>query len=153
MDLSSLAWHSHAMPGRRLVYLLFVCLLLVLNVISLGSIIFIPLLAESGVLDASPVLKLMMMWPFGPPLLLMVLFGIVGRSWRITKVAARAASALLLYVPLALTMMGYAFSGRFVFEGTDAKISVVSLILGALLAWFGFKSGKIGSQTPGPSYE
>jgi hypothetical protein len=144
------------MPGRRLVYLL-----LVLNVFSLGSVIFIPILAESGALDTNPVLKLpflpfMMIWPFGPALLLMMLFGFLGRSWRITKVAARVMAAPLLYVPLALVMMGYAFSGSFHFEGTDARISVVSLIPGALLAWFGFKSDKVRSQTPAgdaPTYE
>src|SRR4051812_48608163 len=128
MDLPPLAWHSHAMPGRRLVYLLFVYLLLVLNAFSLGSVILMPILAESGALDANPVLKLpflpfMMTWPFGPALLLMVLFGFLGRSRHITKLIARLLAALLLYVPLALVMMGYAFSGRWVFEGTDAEIS------------------------------
>ena len=48
-------------------------------------------------------------------------------------------AGLSLYVPLALIMMDYAFSGRFVVGPTDVEICAVALILGALLAWFGFK--------------
>jgi hypothetical protein len=128
------------MAGRWVVRVL-----VVLNALALGSVILIPILGESGALDTNPLLKalflpLMETWPFGPPLLLMLLFGFLGHSRRVAKVAARAAAGLLFYVPLALIMMDYAFSGRFVLGTTDVEICAVALILGALLAWFGFKS-------------
>jgi hypothetical protein len=117
--------------------------LIVATALAVGSVIVIPILAESGALDAYPLLKLpfmpfMMVWPFGPPLLTMILFGMLGRSHRFARIAARASAGFLLYVPLALVMMAYAFSGRLVLGGTDAEVSATCLILGLLLGWFGF---------------
>jgi hypothetical protein len=110
-------------------------------------------LAENGTLDANPLLKFfvvpfMEIWPFGPPLLLMLLLGLIGSSSRVTKVAARAAAGLLIYVPLALIMMAYAFSGSFEFGATDVAIGAVCLLAGALLAWFGFKSDRVAVEQP-----
>lgn len=121
-----------------------ISLLAICTALAVGSVVVIPLLAESNVLDTYPLLKLpfmpfMMIWPWGPPLLTMILFGALGSSRRLLKVTARAAAGFLLYVPLAIFMMGYAFSGRFVFEGTDADVSTASLVAGLLLAWFGFR--------------
>jgi hypothetical protein len=140
MDLASIPWHHRQMARRWIVYVL-----VVLTALEVGSVILIPMLGENGTLDTNPLLKVLVVpfmetWPFGPPLLLMLLFGFLGHSRRVAKVAARAAAGLLLYVPLALIMMGYAFSGRFVLGATDVEICAVALILGALLAWFGFKS-------------
>ncbi len=148
MDLGSAACHDRKMTRRWAVRVLSV-----LTALSVGSVILIPMLGENGTLDANPLLKFvlvpfMAIWPFGPPLLLMLLLGVLGRDRRVTRVAARAAAGLLLYVPLALIMMDYAFSGSFVFGATDATIGAVSLTLGALLAWFGFKSdGAATEQT------
>ncbi len=135
------------MTGRALVWVL-----LVLNALSLGSVILIPILAEGGALDSMPLLKLpflpfMMTWPLGPPLLLMVLFGFLGSSRHIAKVSARVVAALLSYVPLAFIMMGYAFSGRFVVEPTDGAIGAPCLAIAALLAWFGFKPDEAAAET------
>ena len=71
--------------------------------------------------------------------------GVIGHSRRAARVAARAAAGLLFYVPLALIMMDYAFSERFAVGATDVEICAVALVLGALLAWFGFKSDAAGA--------
>jgi hypothetical protein len=145
MDLASMPWHHRKMARRWIVYVL-----AVLTALEVGSVILIPMLGENGTLDTNPLLQALVVpfmetWPFGPPFLLMLLFGFLGHSRRVAKVAARAAAGLLLYVPLALIMMGYAFSGRFVLGATDVEVCAVALILGALLAWFGFKSHAAGA--------
>src|SRR4051794_36558411 len=101
MDLASMPWHHREMARRWVVYVL-----VVLTALEVGSVMLIPLLGENA-LDTSPLLQALVLpfmetWPFGPPLLLMLLFGFLGRSRRIAKVAARAAAGLLFYVPLAL---------------------------------------------------
>lgn len=142
MDRASVPCHDREMPKQWVVRMLSV-----LTALSVGSVILVPMLGQNGTLDANPLLKFFLVpfmetWPFGPPLLLMLLLGLIGRPRRVTKVVARAAAALLLYVPLALIMMGYAFSGSFVLAGTDVTVGAESLALGALLAWFGFKSDR-----------
>jgi hypothetical protein len=139
MDLTPMPWHHRQMARRWVVYVL-----VVLTVLEVGSVMLIPLLGENA-RDTNPplqalVLPFMETWPFGPPLLLMLLLGFLGHSRRVAKVAARAVAGLLFYIPFALIMMGYASSDSFVLGVTDLEICAVALILGALLAWFGFKS-------------
>ena len=112
-----------------------------INLWAFAGFILVPMFVE--VLDRSLFLKLLatphlIILPWGPPLLLMALFAVLGSSPRPAKRFARVAAAFAIYGALFFVMAGYAFAGHFAMAASDWPILFGCLVAAAILGWWGF---------------
>jgi hypothetical protein len=116
--------------------------LIALNCVSFAALVLIMLFSEA--IDQMPMLGLLaapfiLSMPFGPPILLMALFSMLGPSQRPAKRLARIGAALLFCAALFLVMVSYASVDRFAMTATDSAIAIGLTVAGALVAWVGFR--------------
>lgn len=82
--------------------------------------------------------------PWGSFLFLAAFLAVAGRSRSKAKMAARIGLAFALFVPLALVLMGVAFTGELALGAADMGVAAVMLVVAGVLASYGFSRDSTG---------